>query len=365
MDDVRAVMEPSARARAALVGVSEGGADGAPVRRHLPERTAAIVVYGARVLRALPHDYPWAPPREEWREVVERRRDDFGSPAWPHPRRLSPHRRRRGDAALVAPLGAQQLQPGRPSGPARMNMRHRRAPRAPSISAPTLVLHPTDDEVIELGRPLHRRPHAGAGSSSCPGSDHGGGCGPRTSAETERFLREPGTAASGTGRAERILATVLFTDIVDSTAGCASRRPALARAAHRHHAPCGASSRATAGTSSTPRATASSHASTGRPAPIRCACAIVDSVGDIGLEVRAGLHTGECEQVDGKVGGIAVHIGARVAAQAGAGEVIVSRTVKDLVAGSGIEFERARRDAAQGVPGDWELFATARAAASV
>jgi class 3 adenylate cyclase len=92
---------------------------------------------------------------------------------------------------------------------------------------------------------------------------------------------------------------------------------------------------------------------------IRCACAIVDSVRDLGLEVRAGLHTGECEQVDGKVGGIAVHIGARVAAEAGPGEVIVSRTVKDLVAGSGIDFSDRGNAQLKGVPGDWDLFAVA------
>jgi class 3 adenylate cyclase len=90
---------------------------------------------------------------------------------------------------------------------------------------------------------------------------------------------------------------------------------------------------------------------------IRCASAIVDAVRALGLEVRAGLHTGECEQVDGKVGGIAVHIGARVAAQAGPGEVVVSRTVKDLVAGSGINFRDRGSAQLKGVPGEWQLFA--------
>jgi class 3 adenylate cyclase len=89
---------------------------------------------------------------------------------------------------------------------------------------------------------------------------------------------------------------------------------------------------------------------------IRCASAIVDAVGGLGIEVRAGLHTGECEQVDGKVGGIAVHIGARVAAQAAPEEVLVSRTVKDLVAGSGISFDSKGVTELKGVPGEWELF---------
>ena len=89
---------------------------------------------------------------------------------------------------------------------------------------------------------------------------------------------------------------------------------------------------------------------------IRCARAIVEAVGDLGIDVRAGLHTGECEQVDGKVGGIAVHIGARVAANAGPGEVVVSRTVRDLVAGSGIEFEERGVAELKGISGSWELF---------
>ena len=95
---------------------------------------------------------------------------------------------------------------------------------------------------------------------------------------------------------------------------------------------------------------------------IRCARAIVEAVGHLGIDVRAGLHTGECEQVDGKVGGIAVHIGARVAANAGAGEVVVSRTVRDLVAGSGIEFEECGTAELKGIPGTWELFGVAAGA---
>ena len=92
---------------------------------------------------------------------------------------------------------------------------------------------------------------------------------------------------------------------------------------------------------------------------IRCACAISDAVRELGLEVRAGLHTGECEIVDGKVGGIAVHIGARVAAEAAPGEVLVSSTVKDLVAGSGLVFEERGARELKGVPGEWRLFAVA------
>ena len=95
---------------------------------------------------------------------------------------------------------------------------------------------------------------------------------------------------------------------------------------------------------------------------IRCACAIVDSVRELGLDVRAGLHTGECELIDGKIGGIAVNIGARVAAEAGPGEVLVSSTVKDLVAGSGLAFHDRGAHELKGIPGEWRLYAVDAAA---
>lgn len=95
------------------------------------------------------------------------------------------------------------------------------------------------------------------------------------------------------------------------------------------------------------------------------ACAITEAVRELGLDVRAGLHTGECELIDGKVGGIAVHIGARVAKEAGPGEVFVSSTVKDLVAGSGVQFEERGHAELKGVPGKWRLFAVSRAASPI
>jgi len=156
---------------------------------------------------------------------------------------------------------------------------------------------------------------------------------------------------------DRVLATVLFTDIVDSTAKLAElgdrRRGDLLTQRHARVRQQLARFRGrevdTAGDGF--------FASFDGPArAIRCAPAIVDAVGDLGIEVRAGLHTGECEQVGGKVGGIAVHIGARVAANAGRGEVVVSRTVRDLVACSGIEFEERGAAELKGISGSWELF---------
>jgi class 3 adenylate cyclase len=117
---------------------------------------------------------------------------------------------------------------------------------------------------------------------------------------------------------------------------------------------------ASAARSSTPRATASSQPSTGRRGAIRCAQAIIAAVGELGLDLRSGLHTGECELHDGKFAGLAVSIGSRVAAEARPGEVLVSSTVKDLVAGSGIEFEDRGEQELKGIPGEWRLYAVER-----
>ena len=163
---------------------------------------------------------------------------------------------------------------------------------------------------------------------------------------------------------DRVLATVLFTDIVDSSDRLAELGDRAWRdLLERHHK------------SRPPRATTLSRHGGGygrrrllcalrrSRTRIRCASAIVAAVTELGLEVRAGLHTGECEVVDGKVAGIAVHTGARVASQAGAGEVLVSSTVKDLVAGSGIAFSDRGVRELKGVPGQWQLYAVDRVTA--
>jgi class 3 adenylate cyclase len=156
---------------------------------------------------------------------------------------------------------------------------------------------------------------------------------------------------------DRVLATVLFTDIVDSTAKMAELGDsAWSSVLEKHNAYIrrqltrfSGKEISTAGDSFFARFDGPARA-------IRCATAIVEGVGEYGLEVRAGLHTGECELVYDDVRGIAVHIGARVSAEAGPGEVLVSRTVKDLVAGSGIEFDDRGVVSLKGVPGDWHLY---------
>ena len=161
---------------------------------------------------------------------------------------------------------------------------------------------------------------------------------------------------------DRVLTTVLFTDIVDSTAKLAELGDQRWRDLLSEHHSRVRRQLARFHGNEVDTAGDGFFASFDGPArAIRCASAIVESMRDLGLEIRAGLHTGECEKLDGKVGGIAVHIGARVAANAGPGEIVVSRTVRDLVAGSGIEFAPRGSTALKGVPGEWELFAVAPA----
>jgi len=155
-----------------------------------------------------------------------------------------------------------------------------------------------------------------------------------------------------------VLATVLFTDIVGSTAKAAELGDARWRELlGEHHSIIRRQLARYRGTELDTAGDGFFARFDGPARAIRCACAITNAVKELGIEVRAGLHTGECELVDSKVGGIAVHIGARVAKEAGAGEVLVSSTVKDLVAGSGLEFAERGTAELKGVPGEWRLFA--------
>jgi class 3 adenylate cyclase len=176
----------------------------------------------------------------------------------------------------------------------------------------------------------------------------------------ESFLRDAWEADSGEREPDRVLATVLFTDIVDSTARMAQLGDRGWRELLERHHEVVRRELARGRGREIDNAGDGFLASFDGPArAIRCARSIVDGVRELGLEVRAGLHTGECELVDGKVAGIAVHTGARVAAGARPGEVLVSSTVKDLVAGSGIEFEDRGVHELKGIPGEWRLFALA------
>jgi class 3 adenylate cyclase len=231
-----------------------------------------------------------------------------------------------------------------------------------AIRVPTLVLNRVGDSEHMVGGSRHLAEHIpGARHVELPGKDHAIFAGDPDSylVEIERFLAEVWEErAWEDSESERVLATVLFTDIVDSTARAAELGDARWRElVQAHH---GLVRRQLARYRGNEIDTAGDgfFASFDGPArAIRCACAITEGVRELGIEIRAGLHTGECERIDDKVGGIAVNIGARVASQATAGEVLVSSTVKDLVAGSGIEFSERGTAELKGIPGEWRLYA--------
>ncbi len=368
MDDIRAVMDAAGSERAAIMGVSEGGPMTLLFAATYPERTAAAIVYGTGASHMKAHDYPWAPTVEEWLELTSVEQvPPIGSDEWldTRLRDLSPSiaddpKAKEWWRKWVLSSGS----PGTVRALTRMNMGADVRHVLSSISVPTLVLHPVDDPTWLLveGRYIADRV-PGAEMVELPGSDHGWWVRPEElGRETKRFLYDLWDRGEW-DRVEhdRVLATVMFTDIVGSTEKLMELGDrAWGQLLQQHHA---AVRRQLVRYSGTEIDTAGDgfFASFDGPArAIRCACAIAESVGELGIQIRAGLHTGECELVDGKVGGIAVHIGARVAARAGAGEVLVSSTVKDLVAGSGIDFENAGTAELKGLPGEWQLFSVAQ-----
>jgi class 3 adenylate cyclase len=251
--------------------------------------------------------------------------------------------------------------PGSVEGLARMNKEIDVRHVLPAIRVPTLLMHGTDDEVVpvDVARYVAGR-IPGARLIELPGFGH---LAVRRAAEIdahrERFLREVWEAGGWEEtEPDRVLATVLFTDIVGSTERAAELGDrAWRELLERHHGVVRHQLVRFRGREVDTAGDGFCASFDGPARGIRCASAIVEATREIGIDVRAGLHTGECELVDGKVAGIAVHTGARVASHASPGEVLVSSTVKDLVAGSGIRFDDRGARELKGVPGEWRLFA--------
>jgi class 3 adenylate cyclase len=363
MDDVRAVMDAVASERAALLGSSEGGSMSILFAATYPKRTWALVLSGAYARERWAPDYPWGTPDEEYRRETEELERTFGTPerAASFVKAIAPSADEENQRAL-ATLSRQSASPGAVAALNRMNREIDVRHALPAIQIPTLVLNRTDEDPFIVRGSRYIAEHIpGARHVEIPGADHAifSGDTERIMEEIERFLTEAWEErAWEEAEPDRVLATVLFTDIVGSTAKAAELGDARwHEVLDAHH---GMIRRLLVRYRGRELDTAGDgfFASFDGPArAIRCACAINESVGELGLQVRAGLHTGECEQMNGKVGGIAVHIGARVAAEAGPGEVLVSSTVRDLVAGSGIEFRERGAAELKGVPGEWRLFA--------
>jgi pimeloyl-ACP methyl ester carboxylesterase/class 3 adenylate cyclase len=356
MDDVRAVMDEVGSRRAVLFGYSEGGPMSILFTATYPQRVESLVLYGTYAKRRDPDDdYPWAPTwaaRQAYAAEIER--------TWAQDAVLatmSPN----ADVALSNWWRARARMSASP-GAARdlillnsqIDVRH----VLPTISVPTLVMHRRGDHDSHFDEGRYMADHIpGARFVPLEGDDHVPFINPdQIVDEIEEFV----TGVRPSAEPDRMLATVVFTDIVGSTekaAALGDRRWGDLLASHNRAVREGllrfrGHEVQTAGDGFLATFDGPARA-------IRFALGAAEAVRPLGLEIRAGVHTGEIELAGTDIRGIAVHIGARVAALAGAGEVVVSSTVKDLVAGSGIEFDDRGLQHLKGVPGEWRLFTVA------
>jgi class 3 adenylate cyclase len=356
MDDIRAVMDAVGSERAAVLGESEGGPLGMLFAAAHPERTVALILLGAEVRERKDEDWPWGEATEEEFEAAMATLAD----RWGQGRGFQYLFPSVGDVEWGRKaLGRLQQHAGTPASLeafSRMafgiDVRH----VAPTINVPTLILHAVEDRIchVENARFLARA-IPGAKYVELPGGDHVPVFDPdRAIAEIRELL----TGTRETSTPDRMLATVLFTDIVGSTSRAAELGDRRWRDLVEQHHTAVRRQLARFDGQEVDTAGDGFFATFDGPArAIRCARAIVEALKPLDLEVRAGLHTGEVEVAAGKVAGIAVNIGARIASLADAGEVLVSSTVRDLVAGSGLEFDDRGATKLKGVPSEWRLFA--------
>jgi class 3 adenylate cyclase len=356
MDDVLAVMEAAGSERAAICGTLEGGPMAALFAATFPERTDALVLY-ATFARAT-----WAPGYEF---------------AWPA--EVRDHHMEQGVAQWGQGWVAAGVAPGKVQDPGFMEWAGRLERLAaspstirrifdligefdvrdvlPSIRVPTLVMHRENDSFIKVEHSRYMASKIpGARYVELEGDDNMFSLGDSEAVigEIEEFL----TGTRHEREPDRMLATVLFTDICESTARAAEmgdrgwrflleRHDALFRQALERHR----------GREVKQMGDGFLATFDGPARAIRCAASVAEAMGSLGLQIRAGLHTGELEVMDGDLSGLAVHIASRVMSAAGPNEVLVSGTVKDLVVGSGIEFEDRGEHELRGVPGEWRLYA--------
>jgi pimeloyl-ACP methyl ester carboxylesterase len=357
MDDVRAVMDAVGFERAAIFAPSDAGSMAILFAATYPERTTALVLWGTFAAGVQEPTYPWGGTPAEWDATADRWREQWGRVVFAL-ERFAPSKV--GDERYKEWFGRLErlaASPGAAAMLARMNgdidVRH----VLPSISVPTLVLHRRGELVVPVEEGRFIAEHISkAKLVELDGVDHWPWLGEADSviAEIQEFL----TGTRESPDPDRVLATVLFTDIVGSTeraveVGDSRWRDVL----EDHHAVVRSALTRFRGQEIDTSGDGFFATFDGPARAVRCACAIVAGVKPLGLEVRAGLHTGECELIGDKVGGIAVHTCARVAAKAAPGEVLVSRTVKDLVAGSGLEFADRGIHRLKGIPDEWQIFA--------
>jgi pimeloyl-ACP methyl ester carboxylesterase/class 3 adenylate cyclase len=359
MDDLRAVLDAVGSERAAVFGFSEGGSLAMLFAASYPERTRALVLFGTFPRSFEAPDFPegelLSARVNELIDIVER---EWGEGKTLE--RISPSLAK--VPAAVESMGRFErasLSPRAARAHLKWISEIDTRDVARSLHVPTLVMHRTDDQLIPVsgGRWLANN-IPGARFVELPGDDHAPWSGDihLFAGALEEFLTGSRSEAEG----DRVLATVLFTDIVRSTERAVDLGDRGWQDVLRsHHRLVRDELRRYRGVEQDTAGDGFFATFDGPARAVRCAQRVCEAVGGLGLEVRAGVHTGECERSGEKMGGIAVHIGARVMALAQPGEVLVSSTVRDLVSGSGLTFAERGTHRLKGIPGEWKLFAAA------
>ncbi len=357
-DDIRAVMDDVGIKSANIFGVSEGGSMACLFAATYPERVESLLIWGAQARWIASEDHPWGQTQQEHEQMLAMVQDD-----WPSiPYIVGPGAGMGPDAPpeaveAVARYMRAAASPSAVHAYEVMNGQIDTRPILPTIQVRTLVMNRTGDlcaRVLAARDMASRIP--GANFIEYPGNSHSAMLDDMDTVLSD--IHEFITGERPIDSFDRVLATVLFFDIASSTERAAAMgdtgwrnvldsyyavvRKELARYRGKETNTTGDGFLATFD---------------GPARAVRCALAVVLAVRQLGIEVRAGVHTGECELMGDNIGGIAVHAGARIMAKAEPGSVVVSRTVKDLVAGSGINFQDLGLHELKGVPGEWRLFA--------
>jgi pimeloyl-ACP methyl ester carboxylesterase len=359
IDDIVAVMTAARLEKAALFGTADGGPGAAMFAATYPERTTALILYGTWSRLSTAEDYPFGHPRKSLEDSLKMVEQRWGNEAAPLLlRRLAPSLLH--DAQWCRAVARMERLAASPSAAVSLHrIMFETDIRAilPTIRVPTLVLHTSGDRIfsVEHGRYLARR-IPGARLVELDGVDHF----PfhENGATIADLIQEFLTGTRPDIEVERVLATILFIDIAGSTqkvAEIGDRRWAELLEEYHERSRIEITRHRGVVVDTAGDGLLATFSGSGRA--IRCAAAIREVIRPLGLDVRAGVHTGEIETKNNRVAGIAVHIGARVASLADPGEILVSRTVKDLVAGSGITFLDRGTHSLKGVPDTWDLFA--------
>jgi len=362
MDDIRAVMDAAGSERTALIGTSEGGTMCALFAATFPERCWALVLWGSLPRLRFARDYRGGATDEELVEVD----------AWLEQHPWGDRERMEGQAEWMLPRGTasdrqaliNMLMAGADDKSMRLlgEMNRDMDVRAalPAISAPTMVAWwEQEPPHITFGSQAFSDLIPTAVSVELPGKGHlpFGSDDARAFAHIEEFLARCWAGTQSPAEFERVLTTILFTDVVGSTKKAVELGDrAWLALLDRHHAAVRLLLARYRGVEVNTMGDGFLARFDGPARAIRCADEITKAIRSLGLEIRAGLHTGECEMVGGEVAGVALHIGARVAAQAGPNEVFVTQTVRDLIVGSGISLEDRGGRELKGIPGEWQLY---------